>query len=136
MKRRVAVQVVVALIITAGVAVNAPAASASSTSHRLRFRSPQSAMRYLASAYNRHDDRALRHVTNSDAREGLQAMRRIAVNLRLDNCQIESSGMASCVFTHDYLPAAGPTPTPGAATMRVAPARRPGWVAKGEVGCG
>jgi hypothetical protein len=136
MRRVLAVHGVVALIIAAGVGVNAPGAAASSTWRQLRFRTPQAAMRYLADAYNRHDDRALRHVTNSEARHELAAMRSMAVNLRVQNCRLESGGMAECLFAHDYVSAAGPVAGPGTATMRVAPARRPGWVAKGEVDCG
>jgi hypothetical protein len=113
-------------------------AAASTGSSRAHFRTPEGAMRYLARAYNRHDTAALKHVTNPEARAGLEHMRLEATNLQLTRCSKGSNGMAYCTFTHDFPPVLQGLlgQSGGYAEMRVAPARRPGWVAKGDVGCG
>ncbi|MEP7054214.1 MAG: hypothetical protein ABI912_03105 [Actinomycetota bacterium] len=124
--------------VAALIIVLTPTSASAATTHRPHFRTPQAAMRYLARAYNRHDDARLRHVTTPDARRDLEAMRAVATNLRLDHCTRSPNGMAFCTFTHDY-PSATPGMPPqhgGSADLRVAPVRRSGWVAKGEIGCG
>lgn len=111
-------------------------AAASTGLRGLHFRSPQGAMRYLARAYDRHDDVALRHVTNPAAREQLAQMRGFATNLELSTCAGEPSGMYACTFSHDFLATQDAPARPGGwAVLRVAPATRPGWVAKGDIDC-
>ncbi|MEO6715341.1 MAG: hypothetical protein ABIM89_18225 [Mycobacteriales bacterium] len=140
MKRVLAVPGILTLIIAGGMAVNAPAAAASSTRRQVRFRTPEAAMRYLASAYNRHDTAALKKVTNPGARLDLRYMQRTrwAVNLQLKGCEREPSGMASCQFTHDWADAQAKDAVArqsGYAELRVAPVRRRGWVMKSMAGC-
>jgi Cu/Ag efflux pump CusA len=132
--RTIAVGVSAAILVV----VVSPSSASAASARRPHFRTPQAAMRYLARAYNAHDDAALRHVTSPEAREGLNNIRREAINLRLSRCTRNPNGMAYCTFTHDFRPLLpGLLAQPGGfAEMRVAPARQPGWVAKGDVGCG
>ncbi len=96
------------------------------------FRTPQAAMRYLARAYNAHDDVRLRHVTTADARHELDEMRAFATDLRLAHCDLNYGGDYTCTFSHGYRTKKGR----GEATLTVAPARRPGWYATVVEGCG
>lgn len=92
------------------------------------FATPQAAMRYLASAWNRNDLTALKHVTDPAARDQLLAMHDEATNLRLNHCTLnQGAGDYHCVFDHDY-PTGYKTPHPhGQAEFTVGPADRPGW---------
>ena len=93
----------------------------------VRFATPGAAMRYLATAYNRHDLVALRHVTTPVARESLDAMRPMAENLRLVGCERNADrGDYLCEFTHDY-PASAHLTGRGSAHFTAAPADRAGW---------
>ena len=94
-------------------------------------------MRYLARAFNAHDNVALRHVTTPSARRDLLQMRSEAVNLHLDRCQRQPAGDYLCSFVHDYPRAMHMAPNEhGAATFIVAPALRPGWYMYALLGCG
>jgi hypothetical protein len=85
-------------------------------------------MRYLASAYNRHDVAALRRVTTPSAREALLEMRSEAVNLRLQTCDRQPEGDYICTFAHDYPRALHKKASEhGSATFLVGPATKPGW---------
>jgi len=99
---------------------------------RSMFRTPQGAMRYLARAYNSHDDVSLRHVTTADARHHLGEMRSFANDLRLTGCTRNADGSHLCTFSHGYVKAKGR----GEATLLVAPALKPGWYATVVEGCG
>ena len=92
-------------------------------------------MRYLAAAWNRHDEVALRHVTTPDGRNALDAMRREAVNLRLRACTKNPAGDYTCVFDHDY-PASMHKTGRGTATFIAGPARAHGWYMTYFEGCG
>lgn len=100
-----------------------------------RFRTPEAAMRYLARAYNRHDDAALRHVTNPGAREQMIQMRPYAPDLRLVRCTDTGMGSYSCSFTH-AMPPSMKTTHRGTAEVTVSPAAKPGWYMSGLVDCG
>jgi hypothetical protein len=94
---------------------------------QLHFATPQGAMRYLASAYNRNDLAALKHVTTPEARNNLLFMRPNADNLRLVGCTANPGrGDYLCGFTHGF-----PAPTHQAGTghahFTIAPADRVGW---------
>jgi len=103
----------------------------------VHFRTPQAAMRYLAAAWNRNDQPALKKVTNPEARAALTAMRHEATNLQLISCSRRSIGDYVCEFRHDY-PASlqHHGPGPGHATFLAAPATKPGWYMTVLVGCG
>jgi hypothetical protein len=109
----------------------------------VHFDTPEAAMRYLASAYNRNDPAALKEVTNPDARDALEAMRAQAVNLRLESCEQQPSGVYECNFRHDYPPGYSPDADHAAeehhgghATFIVAPADNPGWYMSVLLDCG
>ena len=99
------------------------------------FSTPQAAMRYLAAAWNRHDNVALRHVTTPEGRNALEAMRSEAVNLRLRACTKNPAGDYTCVFDHDY-PASMHKRGHGIATFIAGPARLHGWYMTYFEGCG
>ena len=102
----------------------APAEVASSP----HFATPQAAMTYLASAWNRNDLVELGHVTNPAARAALADMRRDVTNLRLNHCTARPVGDYICYFDHDFLP--GTATSPGAigqAVFLAGPAATPGW---------
>ena len=123
---------VVALVIGVAAAQAAPAAAAG---RRVHFKTPEAAMRYLASAYNRGDVAALKKVTTPSARRELLEMRAIATDLTLRNCTRSSDGTASCEFDHGYPKVSG-THAHGEALFRVAPARKYGWYMTVMEGCG
>jgi hypothetical protein len=100
------------------------------------FSTPQAAMRYLAWAYNHHDNRALHAVTRPQAFKELMAMRAGAVDLRLTSCaQNRGRGDYDCYFIHNY-PASMHRSGHGSSTMLVAPALNPGWYMYELVDCG
>jgi hypothetical protein len=108
----------------------APAAlAASQTASSPHFATPQAAMAYLASAWNRNDQTELGYVTNPAARDALSAMRTDAVNLRLDHCDPRTgAGDYICYFKHDFLPGTAPSPgAVGQAVFLAGPAGTPGW---------
>lgn len=102
------------------------------------FGSPEAAMRYLADAWNRNDLVALKHVTNPAARDQLNNMHGVAINLRLNHCEArQGQGDYQCFFDHDYPPHASTTlpsqamvdtgAPAGQAVFLVGPATTPGW---------
>ena len=93
------------------------------------FSSPESAMRYLADAWNRDDQVMLKHVTNPAARDELDSMHGVAVDLRLDHCEVrEGMGDYQCTFVHGYPPGVErPEDGGGYAIFLVGPATAPGW---------
>jgi hypothetical protein len=101
------------------------------------FATPQGAMRYLASAYNRIDMVELKHVTTPQGRAALLGMRPYAVNLQLLGCKANGArGDYECTFSHDY-PAAMHKPGKGSpAVFTVAPADRVGWYMTVLESCG
>ncbi len=90
------------------------------------FTTPQTAMRYLAAAYNTDDTTAISAVTDPAARTALMAMRPEAVNLELTSCTATHHGDYLCSFRHDY-PASMHRAGHGAALFIAAPALNPGW---------
>ena len=122
-------------------AVSVPAARArdlvSSSTVPLPFATPEAAMRFLASAFNRGDTADLRRVTTPSAREALQEMHGEAVNLRLGRCTRQPAGDYRCTFVHDYPRALRkPAAAHGAATFTVGPADKPGWYMTVLESCG
>jgi hypothetical protein len=94
---------------------------------QLHFATPEAAMRYLASAYNRNDLTALKHVTTPEARNNLLFMRPTADNLRLVGCTVNAGrGDYLCGFTHGF-PAATHQAGTGHAHFTAAPADKVGW---------
>jgi hypothetical protein len=92
------------------------------------FATPQGAMRYLASAYNRIDMVQLKHVTTPQGRAALLGMRPHAVNLQLLGCKANSGrGDYDCTFSHDFPAAMHKPGKGGSAVFTVAPADRVGW---------
>ena len=107
------------------------------TGHSPHFESPESAMRYLAAAWNRHDLDALCHVSNPNARFLLHQMHDEAVNLRLNHCRSNGvgDGTFSCYFDHDY-PRSMHKHGTGHAVFDVGPADLPGYYMTIYEGCG
>jgi len=100
------------------------------------FDTPEAAMTYLASAWNRDDLADLCQVTNPNARLLLLDMHREAVNLRLSHCDKEGElGGYGCVFDHDY-PKKMHKKGVGHTWVAVAPADIPGWYMTVYEGCG
>lgn len=97
------------------------------------FQTPEAAMGFLVSAYNAHDDGALKHVTTPDARTNLVGMRPYAPALRLKSCTRLDSGAYDCEFTHTLADKGGWS---GYASFRVAPAAKPGWYMTVLLDCG
>jgi hypothetical protein len=97
-----------------------------------RFRTPEAAMRHLATAYNRRDTAALRTVTTPHARRHLEDMRSISSDLRLRRCVPNGDKTYTCDFTHAY---PGQTER-GYATVVVSPAAKPGWYMSSLLDCG
>ena len=97
-----------------------------------RWHTPEAAMRYLARAYTRHDDVALRHVTNPAARDQLVAMRDYAPDLVLESCVDTEWGSYICRFSH----AIKNSTKRGHAELQANPALKPGWYATALIGCG
>jgi hypothetical protein len=90
------------------------------------FTTPQAAMRYLTTAWNRNDYVALCHVTTADARGQLNGMHTEAINLRLNHCTRQPAGDYQCYFDHDF-PASRHKTGLGHSNFLVGPARTPGW---------
>jgi hypothetical protein len=100
------------------------------------FNAPESAMRYLASAWNRKDYEDLCHVTNPNGRQLLVDMHEEAVNLRLNHCTKLPPGNYECLFDHDYPKGMKHHDAHGHAEFLVGPARTPGWYMTVFEGCG
>jgi hypothetical protein len=92
----------------------------------VHFLTPEAAMRYLATAYNRHDHAAVKHVTTASARSFLEDMRPIAPRIHFQSCDRDMDNTYLCRFTHDR-PKGGAMHDHGEATVLVAPATKPGW---------
>jgi hypothetical protein len=99
------------------------------------FDTPEDAMTYLASAWNRDDLADLCQVTNPNARLLLLEMHREAVHLRLSHCDKDSVGSYGCVFDHDY-PKKLHKNGVGHTWVAVAAADIPGWYMTVYEGCG
>ena len=99
------------------------------------FDTPEAAMTYLASAWNRDDLADLCQVTNPNARLLLLDMHQEAVNLRLAHCDKVDVGHYSCEFDHDY-PKKMHKKGIGHANLDVASADIPGWYMTVYEGCG
>jgi hypothetical protein len=99
------------------------------------FDTPEAAMTYLASAWNRDDLTELCQVTNPNARLLLLDMHREALNLRLAHCDKVGVGEYTCLFDHDY-PKRLHKKGVGHAILDVAAADVPGWFMTVYEGCG
>ncbi len=124
------------------------APTTSTTAASPHFDTPEAAMRYLADAWNRGDLVSLKHVTDPSARQQLDDMHKVAVNLRLNHCEKNPGGDYTCFFDHDYpahasttmgmgsadmtgmgsdVPTDGGVAPGGHAVFLVGPADTPGW---------
>lgn len=101
----------------------------------VHFGTPQAAMTYLATAWNRNDLAALCQVTNPNSRMLLNDMHQEALNLRLKKCERMDVGLYACTFTHDY-PKHMHAKGTGRTWLEVAAADNPGWYLLDYVGCG
>jgi hypothetical protein len=101
----------------------------------VHFATPEAAMTYLASAWNRNDLEALCKVSNPNARFELQQMHREAVNLRLVSCTSIAPGSYTCKFRHDYPKHMHKSGT-GHAVFDVGAADNPGYYMTVFEGCG
>ena len=99
------------------------------------FSTPEAAMTYLASAWNRGDLGDLCNVTNPNARLLLLSMHDEAVNLRLARCDYDEVGHYTCLFDHDY-PKKMHKRGIGHTILDVAAADVPGWYMTVYEGCG
>ncbi len=103
----------------------------------VHFNTPEAAMRYLASAWNRNDLVQLKHVTDPHARDELQLMHDEAANLKFDHCTFtKARGDYECFFTHGFpkgYKSKGPV---GTAEFTVGPATKPGWYMTYFIECG
>lgn len=94
-------------------------------------------MTYLAAAWNRNDLVSLKHVTDPNARDALDAMHSEATDLRLDHCAPRKGlGDYECYFTHDFPKGYKSKTGHGTAEFTVGPARRSGWYMTVFVDCG
>jgi hypothetical protein len=106
------------------------------------FETPEDAMRYLAAAWNANDIVSLKHVTDPSARDQLNAMHGVAVNLQLKRCEPRAgAGDFTCTFSHDFPPRPSTTvpedtSKPGEAVFLVGPADAPGWYMTVFESCG
>lgn len=100
--------------------------TATKTPPVMHFVTPAAAMRYLAAAYNRGDDAALKKVTTPSARAALNDMRALAPRMHLTECNRDMDAMIFCEFAHDY-PKGSKLRGQGHAHVSVAPADKPGW---------
>ena len=100
------------------------------------FISPESAMTYLAAAFDSGNTAALHAVTTPASYQELTQMWPEQVNLQLQYCTADANrGDYHCYFSHDY-PASLGKSGHGASTMLVAPADNPGWYMYTLVECG
>ena len=103
----------------------------------VHFNTPEAAMRYLASAWNRNDLVQLKHVTDPNARAELDLMHEEAANLKFDHCTFtKARGDFECFFTHGFpkgYKSKGPV---GTAEFTVSPATKPGWYMTYFIACG
>ena len=113
---------------TAAAVPSAPPSTKPAASKPPHFDTPEAAMRYLTSAWNRNDIVELKHVTDPSARVQLNAMHSEATNLKLTSCTKRPQGDYDCIFSHDF-PAGyqHPKKSVGEAEFIVGPADTPGW---------
>ena len=128
----VALTIAAALGIAGTAAAATPALANTAPPH---FSTPQSAMRYLAAAYNRHDVTAMHHVTTPSSFRQLTTMWSGPINLKLESCKATGRGDYLCDFRHD-LPKNMHQHGYGVAEMIVAPAITPGWYLYAIPTCG
>ncbi|MBV9660599.1 MAG: hypothetical protein JO337_05530 [Acidimicrobiales bacterium] len=107
------------------------------------FGSPESAMTYLAAAWNSRDVREIDYVTDPAGRQQMDSMAAEMVNLKFKSCAENPAGDYTCYFSHNITPSTSattyPNPggyPPGVAVFTVAPAAGPGWYLTNVVHCG
>lgn len=112
-----------------------PVASPAPAPSGPRFRTPGGAMRYLARAYNRNDQAALRWITDESARWSLEYMRAEATNLWYTGCKSVGEGVYECTFGHGF-PRRLHRTGHGHAVFGVTRHPRSGWVLSVFESCG
>jgi hypothetical protein len=108
------------------------------------FATPQSAMAYLATAWNSGNVQDLDYVTDPDGRSEMDSMAAEMVDLQFTSCSANTTGDYTCFFNHDIAPSASTTTTypdpggypPGEAVFTVAPAATSGWYLTDVLHCG
>ena len=107
------------------------------------FATPDSAMAFLATAWNTGNVQDLDYVTDPAGRQQMDSMAALMVNLKFDYCSANPAGDYTCYFTHDIAPSDSsttyPDPSnypPGEAVFTVAPADTPGWYLTQVIHCG
>jgi hypothetical protein len=128
---------------TPGTANTIPVNRVCSSSGAPHFETPDTAMTYLASAWNSNNVRELDYVTNPAGRAQMNAMAALMGNLQFKSCTQNPAGDYTCYFSHDIAPSTSPTTypnpegfPPGEAVFTVAPANGPGWYLTDVVHCG
>ena len=128
---------------TPGTADTVPVDQVCSSAGAPHFDTPQSAMTYLASAWNTDNVEELDYVTDPYGRQEMDSMAAQMVNLQFSSCTENPTGDYTCYFTHDIAPATSattyPNPMnypPGEAVFTVAPADAPGWYLTDVIHCG
>ena len=92
----------------------------------VHFNTPEAAMRYLASAWNRNDLVQLKHVTDPNARAELDLMHEEAANLKFDHCTLtKARGDYQCFFPHGFPKGHTRKGPIGTAELTVGPATNP-----------
>jgi len=129
---------------TAGTGTAAPASSSvtasvgATTVSPFPFADPESAMRYLAAAYNRNDAATVRSVTTPSARVALAEHGKVMTNLQLRRCERRKEiGDYLCSFTYAY-PASlhKKSYQHGIAVFVAGPATKQGWYMTVLESCG
>jgi hypothetical protein len=128
---------------SSGTAGTVPVSQVCSSAGAPHFQTPQTAMTYLASAWNAHNVQQIDYVTDPNGRMELNSMAAVMVNLRFKSCTENPGGDYTCFFSHDVFPSTSPTTYPnpmnypaGEAVFTVAPAQTPGWYLTQVIHCG
>jgi hypothetical protein len=90
------------------------------------FTTPQTAMAYLAAAYNNDDTTEMHAVTDPQAFTSLLAMRSSDLDLRVTSCTQTPRGDYICSVRYDH-PVSGHHSVHRTAMLIAAPAQDPGW---------
>ena len=107
------------------------------------FGTPQTAMVYLANAWNSHNVQEIDYVTDPAGRQQMDSMSAQMPNLTFKSCAQNPAGDYTCYFSHDIVSSISsttyPNPgnyPPGEAVFTVAPAEGPGWYLTNVIHCG
>jgi hypothetical protein len=126
-----------------GTARSVPVNQVCSAAGAPHFDTPQSAMTYLAHAWNTDNVQQIDYVTDPAGRQQMDSMAVQMANLRFKSCTQNPAGDYTCFFSHDIAASSSPTTYPnpqgypaGEAVFTVAPAAGPGWYLTSVIHCG